>query len=145
MPASVDPQRLKLNGDDEVTGVLIGFQCLDCRVKVFGQATFCQSCASSNLEPVEFSASGILFSYTIIRVPPAGWPGPVPYMLGEIELPEGPHVLAEVIGIHESDLSIGMQMELTIQSVKVTESDQVKATYKWQPSNAEPSNEKANQ
>ena len=145
MPASVDPQRLKLNGDDEVTGVLIGFRCLDCRVKVFGQATFCRSCASSNLEPVEFSDSGILFSYTIIRVPPAGWPGPVPYILGEIALPEGPHVLAEVIGIRESDLNIGMHMELTIQSVKVTGSDQEKAAYKWRPSNTELSEEKANQ
>ena len=145
MPSSVDPQRLKLNCDEGVTGVLIGFQCLECRVKVFGQATFCQSCASSNLEPVEFSASGILFSYTIIRVPPAGWPGPVPYILGEIALPEGPHVLAEVIGIQESDLSIGMNMELTIQSVKVTESDQEKAAYKWRPSNTELSEEKANQ
>lgn len=145
MPASVDPQRLKLKCDEEVTGVLIGFQCLECRVKVFGQATCCQSCSSSNLEPVEFSTSGILFSYTIIRVPPAGWPGPVPYVLGEITLPEGPHVLAEVIGIHEPDLSIGMHMELTIQAVKVTGSDQEKATYKWRPSNDEPSKEKVKQ
>lgn len=145
MPSSVDPQRLKLNCDEGVTGVLIGFQCLECRVKVFGQATFCQSCASSNLEPIEFSTSGELFSYTIIRVPPAGWPGPVPYILGEIALPEGPHVLAEVVGIHESDLSIGMHMELTIQAVTVTGSDQEKAAYKWKPLNAGPSNEEANQ
>lgn len=145
MPTAVDPQRLKLNGDNQVTGVLIGFQCLDCGVKVFGQATFCQSCTSSHLEPVEFSASGTLFSYTIIRVPPAGWPGPVPYILGEVELPEGPHVLAEIIDSQESDLSIGISMELAMQSVKADQSDQEITVYKWRPSNLALTNRKADQ
>jgi len=138
MPASVDPQRLKLNPDVEGAGVLIGFECLDCRVKVFGPATFCQSCTSGRLEPVELSASGSLFSYTTIRVPPAGWPGPVPYLLGEIELPEGPHVLAEIIESKESDLIIGRPMELVIQSVRAAQSDEERAVYKWRPAGLGP-------
>ena len=96
MATSIDPQRLKLS-DDGRSGALVGFQCLDCGVRVFGPATFCQSCTSDNLSPVEFGAEGTLFSYTVVRVPPAGWTGPVPYVLGEVELPEGPHVLAEVV------------------------------------------------
>lgn len=145
MPASVDPQRLKLTDDEAATGVLIGFRCLECGIKVFGQATFCQSCTSSHLEPVEFSVCGSLFSYTIVRVPPAGWPGPVPYILGEVELPEGPHVLAEVIDIQESELKIGLSMELAIQPVKSAQSDEEKAVYKWRPSNSAPIDGKADQ
>jgi hypothetical protein len=95
------------------------------------------------LKPVEFSARGSLFSYTTIRVPPPGWPGPVPYILGEVELPEGPHVLAEVIECQQSDLTIGRSMELAIQSVKAAESEQERAVYKWRPASSRLPNEKA--
>lgn len=133
MPSSVDPARLKLTPGVGAGGVLIGFECLDCQVKVFGPATFCQSCSSGKLEPVEFSTRGSLFSYTTVRVPPAGWPGPVPYILGEVELPEGPHVLAEIIGYQPSDLTIGRRMELTLQAISGPEADQERAVYKWRP------------
>ena len=136
---------MKLSPDDEGAGVLIGFECRECKVKVFGRATFCQSCTSNNLEPMEFSASGSLFSYTIIRVPPEGWPGPVPYLLGEVELPEGPHVLAEIIESQESDLTIGRPMELVIRSVKALRSDEERAVYKWRPAISVPANGKAKQ
>jgi hypothetical protein len=144
MPTSVDPARLKLTPGAGAGGVLIGFGCLDCQVKVFGPATYCQSCSSGKLKPVEFSTRGSLFSYTIVRVPPAGWPGPVPYILGEVELPEGPHILAEIIECRPSDLTIGRDMELTIQAIRGPESDQERAVYKWRPAISGPPNGKAN-
>jgi hypothetical protein len=69
------------------------------------------------LEPVELSKRGVLYSYTIVRVPPAGWPGPVPYVLGQVELPEGLQVLAEVVDCPEADLKIGMAVELALRPV----------------------------
>jgi hypothetical protein len=145
MPISVDPARLKLIPGTGAGGILIGFGCLDCQVKVFGPATYCQSCSSGNLKPVEFSARGSLFSYTTVRVPPAGWPGPVPYILGEVELPEGPHVLAEIIECRPSDLTIGRAMELTIQAIGGLEADQKRAVYKWRPAISGPPNGMADQ
>ncbi|SVB35821.1 uncharacterized protein METZ01_LOCUS188675, partial [marine metagenome] len=100
-PVSVDPNRLKITNDDAskgpLGGTLIGFRCKDCDTTVFGPAVFCQSCTSTDLEAVELGINGVLFSYTIVRIPPAGWPGQVPYVLGQVELPQGPQVLAEVI------------------------------------------------
>jgi hypothetical protein len=130
----VDPARLRLTGGDNPPGVLLGTRCRDCEIYLFGPATFCQSCTSPNLEPVELSCRGTLFSYTIVRVPPAGWPGPVPYVLGEVELPEGPHVLAEVIDCAESDLKIGLPTELAVQAVESPETGArrtVYMVYKW--------------
>jgi hypothetical protein len=122
MLVSVDPKRLKLTASDGpegvLLGVLLGFRCRECRVYVFGPATFCQSCTSGSLEPVELSKRGVLYSYTIVRVPPAGWPGPVPYVLGQVELPEGLQVLAEVVDCPESDLKIGMAVKLALRLVK---------------------------
>ena len=133
VPVSVDPGRLRLDREDGSAGTLLGMRCLDCSITVFGRAVFCQSCTSARLEPVDLSRTGTLYSYTIVRVPPSGWPGPVPYVLGEVELPEGPHVLAEVIGIREADLRIGLDMELAVQSVKADESDRPRVVYKWAP------------
>jgi hypothetical protein len=133
MPTSVDPSRLKLISDDGAQGALLGFRCRDCGVHVFGPAVFCQACTSGNLQPIELGRSGVLYSYTVVRVPPAGWPGQVPYILGEIELPEGPHVLAEVVDCPESDVKIGMPMELALQLVKPDDSREEIMVYKWRP------------
>jgi hypothetical protein len=137
MPTSVDPQRLKLTSHDGAQGVLLGFRCRDCGVHMFGAAVFCQACTSGDLQPVEFGREGVLYSYTVVRVPPAGWPGQVPYILGEIELPQGPHVLAEVVDCSESDLKIGMPMELALQPVQPDVSQAAIMVYKWRPWSAD--------
>ena len=133
MAESVDPNRLKLTGDSGDEGVLLGFRCSDCGVTVFGPAIFCQACTSGNLQAVEMSGKGTLYSFTIVRVPPAGWPGPVPYILGQVELAEGPHVLAEVIDCPQEQLKIGMAMELGLQRVAAGETGTEQVVYKWRP------------
>jgi uncharacterized OB-fold protein len=130
---SIDPHRLKLVDESGAYGVLVGFRCQECGVTVFGPATFCQACTSNNLEPVEMARQGTLYSFTVVRVPPAGWPGQVPYILGQVELPEGPHVLAEVIDCQQDQLVIDMAMELALQLVTTGEADPQKAVYKWRP------------
>lgn len=138
-PESVDPKRLKITNDAGTEGVLIGFRCRQCGVSVFGPATFCQACTSFDLEPADLGNAGTLYSYTIVRIPPAGWPGPVPYILGQIELPAGPQVLAEIIDCDPSALTIGMPLELAIQTVppptpNPSENDSPpKLVYKWRP------------
>ncbi|MQF90623.1 MAG: Zn-ribbon domain-containing OB-fold protein [SAR202 cluster bacterium] len=132
-PVSVDPNRLKITNDDSSEGTLVGFRCNECSTTVFGPAVFCQSCTSTDLEAVDLGAKGTLFSYTIVRIPPAGWPGEVPYVLGQVELPQGPQVLAEVVDCEHDDLKIGMAVELTLQAVPAENGEADKAVYKWRP------------
>ena len=146
MPISVDENLLRLTNADADTGadadadpnaiqgVLLGRRCRACGITVFGPATFCQSCTSPDLDTIDLSPTGILYSYTIVRVPPAGWPGPTPYILGEVELPEGPHVLAEVIDCPHDALTVGMPVTLALQSVSLDGSpDSARIVYKWRP------------
>jgi uncharacterized OB-fold protein len=130
---AVDPARLKLTNPDGTDGVLLGFRCRHCGVYCFGPAIFCQACTSEALDSVELSKQGTLYSYTIVRVPPPGWPGPVPYILGQVELPEGPHVLAEVVDCQASDLKIGMAMKLALKTAQSAGSSEEKVVYKWRP------------
>ena len=131
MPESVDPGRLRLTTEDGTDGVLLGFRCLECGAAIFGPGTFCQRCASDNLEPMEFDQRGTLYSYTVVRVPSPGWPGPVPYILGQVELSEGPQVLAEVVDCREEDLDIGMPVRLALRTVGGEGTDAGKVVYKW--------------
>ena len=133
MSISVDTKRLKLTNEAGTEGALLGFCCRDCGVCIFGPAAFCQGCTSDNLEPVELSKRGFLYSYTVVRVPPSGWPGQVPYVLGQAELPEGLQVLAEVIDCPEAGLKIGMPLELALRTVSAAEGDPGKVVYKWRP------------
>lgn len=130
---SVDAGRLRLTDPAGAAGVLLGMRCRDCGIYLFGPAVFCPACTAADLEPVELSRQGTLYSYTIVRVPPAGWPGPVPYVLGEVELPEGPHILAEVIDCPEGDLAIGLAVELAMQPVVTSDSGPTRIVYKWRP------------
>ena len=138
MPASVDPRRLRITDESGTQGTLLGFRCRDCGITVFGPAVFCQSCTSFEVEQVDLGTAGVLFSYTIVHIPPAGWPGDVPYILGQVELPSGPQVLAEVIDCRQSDLSIGMPVELAIRVVAAEEGGPEKLVYKWRPAASEP-------
>ena len=133
MPETVDPRRLRITDESGTEGTLVGFKCRECGVTVFGPATFCQACTSFDVDQIDLGQKGILYSYTIVRIPPAGWPGPVPYILGQVELPAGPQVLAEIIDCEADDLTIGMPVELAIQAVPAQEGGQDKLVYKWRP------------
>ena len=129
----MDTNRFKLTNDEGSEGVLLGSRCRDWGLYTFGIVPLCQACTSGNVEPIELSQLGTLYSYTIVRVPPPGWAGRVPYILGQIELPEGPHVLAEVIDCLETGLEIGMRLQLACRSVQAEESTVEKMVYKWRP------------
>lgn len=139
MAVSVDEKCLRLTDDSGRNGVLLGMRCRQCGVCVFGPAAFCQSCAAPEPEAVALAAQGILYSYTIVRAPPPGWPGATPYVLGEVELPEGPHVLAEVIDCAHADLRVGMPVTLALQTVSPDGSAAAaRVVYKWRPAHATP-------
>ena len=131
VPKSIDPSRLSLNTEDSSSGTLVGMKCGDCEVYVFGPALYCQSCTSEDLEPVELGTTGTLYSYTQVHVSPEGWPGEVPYILGQIELPQGPHLLAEIVDSPAGDLTIGMKLYLTLRPVQIDGGEEYVMVYKF--------------
>jgi len=131
---SVVPTRLKLLNQEGTEGVLLGIRCRQCGEHFFGSVTFCQGCTSSDLEPVELSSHGTLYSYTVVHRPPAGWRGRVPYALGQVELPEGPHILSEIVDCLFEQLKVGMTLELALAvGGEDAEGNEV-VVYKWRPS-----------
>ena len=127
----VVPSRLRLLNQEGTLGVLLGMRCRACGEHFFGSVVFCRSCTSTDLEAVDLSDRGTLYSYTIVRVPPAGWRGAVPYALGQVELPEGPHVLSEVVDCPFEQLKVGMVLEMVpLVDGEDGEGNEV-VVYKW--------------
>lgn len=128
---------------DEQAPRLLGTRCPECGTYHFPpQRTFCRNpaCSNDELEDVELSASGKLWSFTNACYPP---PAPYvtadpfePYAIAAVELAdEQLVVLGQVVdGVGVDDLKIGQQMELTLGTVPAAEGEQ-KKTWKWRPAN----------
>jgi len=69
------------------------------------------------MEKVTLSRVGKLFSFTTVRVKPPHFIGEVPYLVGVVELPEGERIKTLLTGCDQSELEIGMEMELVIERV----------------------------
>ena len=130
---SASPSKLKLLDQPGIRGTLLGSRCILCGSHTFGTVPSCQFCYSTEVESVELGAEGTLYSYTLVRTPPPGWRGEVPYLLGQVELPQGPHVVSQVVDCSPEHVRIGMKMLLHLDEVDGSEDDNVMVIFKWRP------------
>ena len=99
---------------------LLGSHCDSCGETTFPAQQGCPSCNSHSSKEIPLSPRGTLWTWTIQNFPP---PHPyigdvenfVPYGVGYIELPEGVRVEARLTESDPAALSIGMEMELTLE------------------------------
>jgi hypothetical protein len=98
-------------------GKLIGTKCKRCKTLYFPPKADCSKCMRNDLEWVTISNKCKLLSYTTIRTAPAGFEKYAPYIIGIAELESNEKILAWLEEIKEEDLTIGMDLELTIQKL----------------------------
>ena len=68
--------------------------------------------ADDELEWVEASGKGTVYSYTVARRATAPqFEGEVPYVIAIVQLREGPHMTANVLGCSPDEVRIGMAVE----------------------------------
>ncbi|MBI2323046.1 MAG: OB-fold domain-containing protein [Chloroflexi bacterium] len=132
-PQSAMPQVLRLLDAAGTQGVLIGSRCRRCGATSLGQQRACANCAMSDLETVDLSTRGALMSFTIVHRAAPSWPGPVPYALGEVELPESVTVNGEVVGCPFEALHVGMAVELTVRVCGHDAASNPLVIHKFQP------------
>jgi uncharacterized OB-fold protein len=127
-------RNLKLS-EDGMRGVFIGKRCRNCREYLMGNPVFCLNCSSQEFDAIEFGTEGVLRTYTVIYVPPPGWKGDVPYILGSVELPEGVEVTTEVIDCPKEAIKVGMKMKLVMKVGGQDAEGNELIVHKWQPIN----------
>ena len=96
-------------------GILVGSRCRQCGQVAFPKRKVCLKCLSQDLESVDLSPGGKLYSYTIVHMPSEHFEPP--YAIGWIELPEGIRVFSQLRGWQENKLKTGADMELSIEKL----------------------------
>jgi uncharacterized OB-fold protein len=72
-------------------------------------------CGSSTENGIAFSGAGEVLTYTVISAAPAGFQKETPYIIGIVELEEGPRVTAQIVDIDPNDVSEGMQVQMAFR------------------------------
>lgn len=120
---------------------LLGSRCTACATVFFPPTEgFCRNpaCAGDELEPVELSRRGRVWSYTDARYqPPAPYLAPTdpyePFALAAVELPEGLVVLGQVAqGYGVEHLRVGAEVELVVETL-YTDDVGDRTVWRWLP------------
>jgi len=117
-------------GSDE-KGSLLGARCQQCGQIIFPRREACLNCLGNDLEPIQLSRKGKLYSYTIVHMPSEHFEPP--YAVGWIELPEGVKIFSQIRGWQEHPLEIGMDMTLHFEKLWDEEEKEV-IGYVFRPS-----------
>ncbi len=98
---------------NEKDGVLIGSICSKCHRVFFPQRVWCASCFEPTCEETELSREGKLISFSLIERASGYALVKPPYILGEVLLPEGPHVYT-TIGMRSEPSPAGIDLRSAI-------------------------------
>ncbi|MFC1919257.1 Zn-ribbon domain-containing OB-fold protein [Chloroflexota bacterium] len=113
---------------------LIGGKCLSCGAVFFPKQDLCISCSSAQVEEVLLSTKGKVYSSTISMLPPPLYEGPVPYVVGYVELSEGVLVPALFAQCSlEKPPEIGTEMEMFVEKWKEDEEGNEVLIYRFRP------------
>ena len=106
-------------------------RCTECSEVYFPPRPFCPSCISRNVEVIDASGKGTLYSYVINhRDHPAH---DSPYSIAVVELEEGPRMMTNIVNCAQTPevLVLDMPVEVVFESI----SDEISLPY-FQPEGA---------
>jgi len=131
---------------DAEAPALIGQRCGSCGTSVFpGTALACPNphCTQTELDRVELSRRGTVWSYTDARYqPPPPYLVPTdehePFCIAAVELAaDGLVVLGQVVpGVTVDDLAVGTEVELVLDTLFTDDEDRDVIVWKWKPVDA---------
>ncbi len=122
----------QLVGHDKAGPYLKGGKCASCEAVFFPRQSICPKCTEQNIEDAVLSRKGTLYTYTEVFQKPPDYEGPVPYMIGRVQLPEGVFILAQ-LDARKEDLRIGLEMELFVERIYRDDSNRDVWGYKFKP------------
>jgi hypothetical protein len=97
-------------------GRLLIQRCGDCHKHVFYPRIACPHCFSANLDWVQASGKGTVYSYTVVyNNAPSAFIPDVPYVVAVIQLAEGVRMLSNIVECDQGALCCDMPVEVTFE------------------------------
>jgi uncharacterized OB-fold protein len=97
---------------------LVGMRCRECGRTLFPPSVLCPACCSEELERVELSARGKVWTYTVVHVSYGSSVADPPYVTAFVELDDGAFVHAHIRECEVGQVHIGMEVELAAADTK---------------------------
>jgi uncharacterized OB-fold protein len=92
---SLEPSVLQVSGEEE-GDVLLGSLCQRCNRVFFPSREWCAACCEPVPQVIELSRDGVLEGFTLVHRKQAYGVLDPPYVLGEVDLPEGVRVYTTI-------------------------------------------------
>jgi uncharacterized OB-fold protein len=93
-------------------------QCRACGTAHWPVRSRCPVCFSTEIVWVQASGQGTLSTFTLVhQVAHPGFACEVPYVLAEVDLPEGLRILSTIVGCPHAELCIGMPLAVTFEDI----------------------------
>jgi uncharacterized OB-fold protein len=93
-------------------------RCKDCGEVHFYPRCACPQCASVQLEWIDASGEGTIYSFTVVhRAPSPAFKDKLPYVVAVIALAEGPHLMTNIGGCAPENVRVGMPVEVAWEDV----------------------------
>jgi uncharacterized OB-fold protein len=120
-PADV-PIRAGLFIDDDFrpeTARLKGSRCATCQQSFFPRREVCPRCrTASTLQEISLSRRGWVSAITAVARPPAHYASP--YLLAEVDLPEGVRIVTQIDAPVEKPVQVGAEVSLITRPLLTT-------------------------
>jgi uncharacterized OB-fold protein len=96
---------------------LIGTRCETCGKHFYPPRSFCPTCRrEGTIVEHQFAGTGTVVTHTVIRSASEAFDHLTPYVLGIIELDEGPRLTAQII-CSPDEVSIGMRVKKVFRKI----------------------------
>jgi len=97
-------------------GKLLIARCRACEKVHHYPRPFCPSCWSDDIEAIEASGRGTLYTYSTVFVNDLHpFKERLPYVAAMVELEEGPRLMTNLVDCEPEDLAVGMAVEVTFR------------------------------
>lgn len=93
-------------------------QCKKCGKVFFPPRMVCSQCRGRKFTPARLAQSGVIETFTVIRVAPTGFTDEAPYAVGVIKLDDGVKVTAQIVDCEPESLAIGDRVRLEFRRLQ---------------------------
>jgi uncharacterized OB-fold protein len=100
-----------------VAGGLLAGRCATCAALHFPRRGLCPECQGDRIDEAVLSATGRVYTFTIVRMTPPGYSGETPYAVGVVELPDGLRVTSTITAADLEELEIGDAVDFEVIAV----------------------------
>jgi uncharacterized OB-fold protein len=117
---------------------LVAARCGTCARLHFPATEVCPYCGDEGCTRASVGPDARLFLFTIVKSPPPGHRGPLPYGFGVVELPEGLRIVTRLTETRLDALREGLPVTLVVEPLFTDDDGTPVLTYAFAPAVAAP-------